>query len=78
MKAWKNKAGSYRTELHDSVRYKMLLVGEGRRSQIPGPAWCLRCIGFGIDRTKVDTVLCLMPQFYDCDACNGTGRRIIE
>jgi len=77
MAGWKARH-AYRTGLHTSVRYKVLMEGEGRRSRIPGEMWCLRCCGFGIDRAKVDTVLCLMPQFYDCEACNGTGRRIVE
>jgi DnaJ-class molecular chaperone len=62
----------YRTPMHCSVRFRLEQEAEGM-FRIPEEERCLACRGKGIDTSRLGT-LCLLPQFYQCGTCGGTGR----
>lgn len=66
--------GQYAKTLHGGVKYKLLEAGIGKRRHIPTKQRCRLCFGLGLDTDKLRT-LSLLPQFYQCVRCKGTGRR---
>lgn len=61
--------------LHASVKYKVLEEGSGRQQYIPRSKRCLACDGTGLNFDHLNT-LSLLPSFYQCKECNGSGRRV--
>jgi len=72
MRAWKNAYGRGKSDLHRTVRYRIVEQGLGRRKMLLKEDRCQQCGGTGLDFESLDE-LSLDERFYHCLHCHGTG-----